>query len=150
MSSKFILSGTDNNGIRHRYSVVKNEEFKKAFIKFMTELGFDPQEIDRGFSYIETLEDGTEQHVFLKVAEIIDVCWYYKNQKYEVDVFFGKEKIILVVRTNQKDKMDGRINMIKHLELGSDWQTIKEPVAPRVSSIKTGRGTSVSVGSYKK
>ena len=46
---KFTLTGTDNDGFRHRYSFKKTEEFKKAFLKFMADLKFDPKIISRTF-----------------------------------------------------------------------------------------------------
>ena len=115
MKNKFTLTGTDNDGFRHRYSVKKNEGFKRAFVKFMVDLEFDEKKIkaswDAGFY------DENDEWVprVLKIAEIEDVCWHYQNKKYDVDVFYGRFKIIIVVRTK------GRVSMVKHLENKAEW-----------------------------
>ncbi len=112
---KFILTGTDNNGFRHRYSVKKLEEFKPAFFKFMKDLGFDEQKIKNSFLVYFENEKEVELARELKIEEITDECWNYNNKKFDVDIFFGKFKIILVIRTKN------RVPMVEHLEKKAGW-----------------------------
>jgi len=122
---KFTLTGTDNNGFRHRYSVRKNEDFKKAFVKFMVDLGFDEKKI-KG-SWIVVGEDGETERE-LKIKEIGDECWNYSNKGYDVDVFYGQFKIIIVVRTKK------RFDMVKHLVYEGKW--IKPTIVKKVKEKK--------------
>lgn len=122
VKNKFTLTGTDNNGFRHRYSVKKNEAFKKAFVKFMEDLEFDAEKIQEIIqnefmirTYIDTEKDEKEIIQKINVRDVTDVCRYYKNKKYDVDVFYGKSRIIIVVRTKY------RVPMVKHLENKSGW-----------------------------
>lgn len=115
MAKKFVLTGTDNDGFRHRYSVKKIEAFKEAFVKFMVDLRFDEEKIRRSFMGFYVDENSEHIEVPLKIEEIVDVCWNYQSSKYDVDVFFGQFKIILVIRTNK------RVPMVEHLEKEAHW-----------------------------
>ncbi len=106
---KFTLTGTSNDGYRHRYTIKKNEDFKKAFFKFMTDLEFDEDKIKRYF----LSKDGNE--IELKISDFEDVCSNYENKKYDVDVFYGRFKIIIIVRTKN------RAPVVKHLEKKAKW-----------------------------
>ena len=112
---EFILTGTDNNGYRHRYSVIKNEQFKEMFIKFMGELSFDEEEIKRGFWTSYEDEKGESIDRELKISEFEDCCRYYENEKYDVEVFYGNKKIIIVIRTKI------RRELLDNLENKSKW-----------------------------
>jgi len=136
VSGKFTLTGTDNNGFRHRYSARKNEDFKKAFVKFMVDLGFDEENIRSRFEYDD---EGSIEPIVTKVKNIEDVCDNYNNHKYDVDVFYGKFKIIIVVRTKN------RMPMVKHLQNEAKW--IKSTV---VKKIKEGKKIPVAVTPNKK
>ena len=94
LPKEFVLVGTHNDGVRHRYSVEKREDFKKPFLKFMEELGFESKEIERRFFYEKKIgEDNDKVPIYetfiLKIKDINDVCWFYKNLEYEVDIFLG-------------------------------------------------------------
>lgn len=122
MGSKFVLTGTDNNGFRHRYSIKKNEAFKKAFVKFMVDLDFDEKEmqniLEREFTtsmFVKT-EEGEEEIIRkIKIEEVEDLCRHYENKRYDVDVFYGRLRIIIVVRTKSRGPM------VRHLEKKAGW-----------------------------
>jgi len=127
--NKFILTGTNNNGIRHRHSFVKNNSFKDIFRKFLGDLGFDESVTKRLF----IKEDpGTGEPIEGSIYEYVDECHYYKNLKYEVDVFYGSKKIILVIRTNQKTLRDRRFKMLDSLESSSEWKEFEDPNKKKV------------------
>ncbi len=89
-SKKMILNGTENNGIRHRYNFDKIKSFKREFLLLMESLGFDRQKINDKFvvkEYIDTEEGETEKIWVKEVTDFIDVCWFFKNKEYEVDIF---------------------------------------------------------------
>ena len=113
---KFILMGTDNDGYRHRYSVEKNEGFKKIFIKFMLDLGFVEKELKQGFW--SSIEDKNEEHIHveLKISDFEDCCRHYENKKYDIDVFYGNKKIIFVIRCKE------RKIVVENLEDKSKWK----------------------------
>jgi hypothetical protein len=111
MTTEFTLTGTDNNGFRHRYSIKKTEDFKKAFFKFMANLEFEEDKIEKSFLG----EDNKGNRVQLKILDLEDICTHYENKKYDVDVFYGRFKIIMIVRT--KD----RTPVVKHLEKKAKW-----------------------------
>jgi len=108
---KFTLIGTDNNGFRHRYSFRKTEAFKKSFVKFMENLDFNSKDIKGTFMGY----DKDEKLINLKISEFEDCIRYYQNKKYDVDVFYGNKKIIMVVRTKK------RIPMVEHLVKKAGW-----------------------------
>lgn len=120
----FVLTGTDNNGFRHRYSVIKNEHFKKIFAEFMEELGFDKGIIARTFEGYDEVRGYFE----LRIYEFEDCCWHYENKQYDVDVFYGNKKIIIVVRTKT------RRPLLDNLEMKSRWIKV-----PKIKKIKEPR-----------
>jgi len=120
----FVLTGTDNNGFRHRYSVIKNEQFKKIFVEFMIDLGFDEKIMKETFWSHDDIKGNFE----LKISEFEDCCRYYENEKYDVDVFYGNKKIIIVIRTRKRE------SMIVNLETKSRWIKV-----PKIKKMKEGR-----------
>ncbi len=128
--------GTDNDGYRHRYSVEKNEKFKNIFIKFMKDLGFDEGEIRQGFwSY----DDHNEFE--LKISEFEDCYRYYENKKYDVEIFYGNKKIILVIKTKKRRKM------LDNLESKSKWKKFPKIIKLKKDKKKTPLiNTNVNIG----
>ena len=146
---EFILFGTDNNGVRHRYSIEKNEQFPGIFVKFMGELGFDELEIDEKFYYEENDNSGQPLgKMRVVVSHISDECWYYKNAEYEVDVFFGSKKIILVIRTGQHNERDRRAKLLDDLESKSNWKEF--PVVKRMKNKASAKAQIIGQSRSKK
>ena len=132
----FVLMGTDNDSYRNRYSVEKNENFKNIFIKFMKDLGFDEGKIKQGFwSYDD------DNKFELKISDFEDCYRYYENKKYDIEVFYGNKKIILVIRTKERRKM------LDNLESKSKWKKF-----PKVIKLKKDKkkipliNTTVNIG----
>jgi len=127
------LNGTDNDGKRHRYSFEKTEDFKQGFLELMENFGFEKEKIDSKFVIRDHVEDpentGKEiERVWIrKIKDIIDVCWYFENNKYEIDVFFGKEKVIILIRIKSSRNRDKkRREMLDKLEDESGWISEEE------------------------
>jgi len=128
---KFTLIGTDNNGFRHRHSIRKNEDFKKAFIDFMVNLDFEEEKIRGRFEY---RDEETDKLIRVKIKNIEDVCGSYSNESYEVDVFYGRFKVIIVVRTKR------RAQMVDHLVKKAKW------IKPRIiRKIREGKKAPLEV-----
>ena len=111
VKNKFILTGTDNDGFRHRYSIKKNEDFKEAFLKFMEVLEFDSKKIKQTFF----TSDEDDNPIELKIADFEDCIRHYQNKKFDVDVFYGRFKVIIIVRTK------GRRPLVEYLEKKAGW-----------------------------
>ena len=121
INKNLTINGTSNNGVRHRYSFEKDSNFKKGFIEFMSSLKFDKETIERYFIYEEDGENGECVKKIITPMEVEDRCWFFENEKYEIDVFWGKTKVIMLIRTNQKRKRDRRRKMLNELEKRSGW-----------------------------
>jgi len=131
-SSKLELTGTSNNGYRHEYSCVKKESFKKAFFNFMSVLGFEEKKIKRSFIIYTTKYDrggsAYDEPRKMKIKDMIDICDHFQNERYDVDVFYGADKIIILVRVR------GREELVKTIIDKSEWKKFPE-ISPRVEGI---------------
>jgi len=113
---KLVLNGTDNNGKRHRYSFDKTPNLKGGLRKLLISLDFDKKIVEgfiRGVFFKEIKE---EEIIEQELENIIDIVYFLKNDKYELDIFFGKEKVILLARTTDK-----REKLIDALEKKTKW-----------------------------
>jgi len=90
--AKIIITGNENNGYRYRYSFVKGEEFKEFFIRFMGKIGFEKKKV-RGYFTSTNKEENEFQ---LKIKNFNDCCEFFENGNYEIDLFFGAKKIIML------------------------------------------------------
>ncbi len=98
MVEKLILTGAGNDGFRYNYRIIKNESFKDIFPEFMVLLGFNKKEIVSS-SFYSFNKEGEE--VKFKISNFKDCYDNYNNKDYDVDVFYGSKKIILVIRTKR-------------------------------------------------
>lgn len=98
---KGILKRVGNDGYRFCYEVDKKEEFKEIFLSFMKELGFK----ERDFNYIFELPDKEGEVVELKIKEINQRVDNFRNNDFDVDVIYWRNKIEMIVRTKKKEKL---------------------------------------------
>ena len=94
---KCFLVGMGNDGYRYRYSFQKNEGFKPLICKFFFRLGFK-DEIENYFLKYEG-----ESYKEIKLENLKDVDWNFKNENFDIDIFYGFEEIILIIRTEEKE-----------------------------------------------
>jgi len=113
IKGKFKLTGIGNDSYRYYYSIVKSEEFKIPFIKFMVELGFDEKRISE---YFEDYDERGEKPIHVKINWLNDKVFTWKNEDFDIDCFFGRKKIILIIRTKKHQKL------INSLEKYSEWE----------------------------
>lgn len=120
----FILTGTENNSFRHRYSFKKNNKIKKALEKLFLKLNLVNKNNEALVKqiFIEKFEDeeGREIYFQRKIEEIIDEVYYFKNDDFEVDIFFGSNKIIVLIRSKK------RRDFVDFLEKNSSWTSDEE------------------------
>lgn len=121
---KFILAGTGNDGFWHKYHIDKSKGFREAFIRFMTFLGFERKEIQSRFNQKYESDDDDGEYIatqwVVDADEISDEIWHFKNEKYDIDVFFGEDKIFVIVRTKNRE------NMIDTLRDDVSWKSDEE------------------------
>ena len=88
------LKGIKNNRYRYELTIEKNQENVKKLIKFLKELEFKNSE----FNLLEC-KKGIDICVPIKISKIDDKCIYFRNKRYDLDLFYGNKRIILVIRT---------------------------------------------------
>ncbi len=92
MIKKPIIYGLSNKGKRNAYIIEKNSSFIPLFANFLLNCGF------KNNQYIEYSEDKS-----IKIDEWIDTQDNFKNEDYDIDIIFGKERIILIIRTVEEN-----------------------------------------------
>ncbi len=92
---KCFLISMGNDGYRYRYSFEKNEGFKPLICQFLFRLGFG----DEADSYFA--DYSCEFPKGVKIKDLKDEVWNFKNENFDIDIFYGLEEIILIVRTKE-------------------------------------------------
>lgn len=82
----------------------KQQAFFECLRKLLISLGWDKW---------ETIE-GREEDKISKWKDIVD---YYQNKSYSIDIFYGRNKIIFVVRGNKKSRQ----KLINEISKISKW-----------------------------
>ena len=106
------LISTGNDGYRYRYEIRKKNSFKKLFLDFMKELGFDKKEDLFYFNktYEFDKESGEEELVNRDITKINNHVENYRNDKFDVDLIYFEKTIVIVVRTGENDKLVKIVN----------------------------------------
>ncbi|MEK6859357.1 MAG: hypothetical protein AABX54_00945 [Nanoarchaeota archaeon] len=97
-----ISKGPDTNV----YIFLKEQKFIESIISFFKELGFDEDETQ--MMYVFTTENYNNERTepeFIDINKMKDNRINIKNKDYDIDIFVGERKIILVIRT-KKDKQE--------------------------------------------
>ena len=92
MIKKLKLSGAGNSDRRSFYMIEKKQDFFSFFANFLINCGFN------GNLYVDEYQEDPP-----KIEKFIDFQEHFKNKDYDIDVIFGKEKIILIIRANKKN-----------------------------------------------
>ena len=101
---KNLLIGTGNDGYRYKYEFKKNNKFKKAFLGFMQELGFE-EEWDLYYFDKDYKLQNEEEEIPRDLTKIRDLVEHYKNKDFDVDLFFGVKNLILIIRTKNTNML---------------------------------------------
>jgi len=87
-------------GERHNvFHIEKDEGFLKSFGDFLFGLGFDKMKIVR--ELFRPLGDFENNYSKKKYSDDLyqDEYFYFENKEFDVDIFFGKDKIIVSIFT---------------------------------------------------
>ena len=120
---KCFLVGIGNDGYRYRYSFEKSEGFKPLFCQFLFRLGFKGEADDYFTDYeSEFPKKG-------KVKNLNDIVWNFKNENFDVDVFYGLEEIILIVRTNEGEILIKVVEQLFELKKFPNKKYVKNKIS---------------------
>lgn len=97
MTDKPKLIGTGNKDGRFYYIFDKNPSFFTLFSKFLLNCGF--QDLDVYEDYLDNPPD---------INKIKNKLEHIRNDKYDIDIIYTQDRIILIIRTNNinKDNLD--------------------------------------------
>ena len=96
---KFLIIGSENDGFRHRYEIRKNESFRKPFLIFMEQLGFERWGLEHIF------KGNPDKNEKILVSDLTDWVNNFNNKDFDVDIFWGDTKIILSIRTKKRARL---------------------------------------------
>lgn len=95
---KLKLCGIRKDENRAEFTIDKTQSFVPIIRKLITKFTGD-----KPFYFL--LKDEEENGpVDERIGDLTDSCVHTKHKEYEFDIFFGKEKIILVVRSSLKNQ----------------------------------------------
>lgn len=100
---KLKLFARGNEKDRNFFIIEKNQTFFSLFPKFLLNCGF------RNNIYLDEYQDNAP-----RIDDFIDMQENFKNENYDIDLIYGKDKIILIIRTsvNLRDKLTEGIQSI--------------------------------------
>ena len=104
-NKKLIITGMGNDEFRHWYIFRKSSDIIDSLIDFFYNMGFDSYDVD----CLCDCETGKKK----KINWLIDNLYRFNNNCFDIDLFIGNKKVIIVVRT-KKRKM-----LISYLENNS-------------------------------
>lgn len=101
---KLRLYGLIKSEARNVFIIEKKKIFLDNFVKFLEALNFDRISIvTELFKLMGSSDDNYSAKKYSnKLYE--DEFFYFENKKYKVDLFFGKNKIILSIFTSSDDQ----------------------------------------------
>jgi hypothetical protein len=95
---KLNLFGMKKDGERLEIIIEKSQTFIPIIQKIVKELAKD-----RSW-FFKTEDKKTSDAIDEKIRDCTDKCEYRKYKDYEMDIFVGKKRIILVIRTSVKNQ----------------------------------------------
>ncbi len=107
--NKVKILGISKSNKHNVYVLKKQQEFFKGFRQFLVDIGVgkehDPQIDIIGRPENEYSEPDTAKE--LSINAYLDLHDHYKTWMYNVDVFYGQNKIVLVIYSlwNRQDKL---------------------------------------------
>ncbi len=110
--SKLKLYGISKQENRVHFRLGKKQAFLDVFRKILLRFGF----WDARYWHYDEIKDKDD-----KINNLTDFCDHLQNEKYDIDIIFGKKRIIVIVRAKQKDKD----KFIKELNKFCEWAKIR-------------------------
>lgn len=112
MENQLIITSISKGTEINQYIFIKEQKFIEKIISFFEDLDFNKDEAPLTYLFkTENYEiDGTEPK-YIDINAVKDIRYNIKNDEYDIDIFIGNKKIILVIRT-KKDKQKEISNKI--------------------------------------
>jgi hypothetical protein len=107
---KLKLFATSNFEDRDEFRIEKDQRALGCIKKFLESL-----ELDTSYTFITEDKDAHEKEI--RISKLTDFCQNFKNKDYNIDVFFGKDRIILVVRTAIRNRQ----KIVKEILKWCEW-----------------------------
>ena len=99
--NKTRLLGSGNKGKRSYFILEKDDSFFSLFPKFLLGCGF--KELDEYDNLEEEKKD---------ISDYTNRVENYKNAEYDIDVVFTQDRIVLIVRTENRDALTRGIKLM--------------------------------------
>jgi hypothetical protein len=113
MMKKLLILNLGNDGYRHRYALKKEEAMKGPLVKLLNAL-----KLENEAEYL-FYNEARESEKDVRISEYKDLDRHLQNKEFNVDLFFGTKKVILVVRTKKRTKL------IAAMEKYAEFEEIK-------------------------
>lgn len=101
--NKLKLIGMGNSGKRNYFVFKKDNSFFSLFPNFLESLGLD--KVSVLYEHSEEPQD---------INDLIDIQANVKNDKFDLDIIFGEDKFIVIIRTDEvnRDKLISELKKI--------------------------------------
>lgn len=102
---KLKLYGAKKEDNHCVYHIEKSELFLGQFREFLHSLGF--KKLETAIELLKLLGDSDNNYSARKYSDELyqDKYFYFENKNYKVDVFFGRERVIVSIFLTTKDQI---------------------------------------------
>jgi len=107
---KLKLYATGNEEERSYFKIEKKQTFLEKFRQLLKNLGCENFDVDYWMKDSERNKDE-------KISKTFDYCNNFKTKNCDIDIVFGKNRIIILVRTSPKNRQ----KFIKELMKFCEW-----------------------------
>ncbi len=96
---KLKLFGIKKGTTHNIFNIEKNESFLEYFREFLHTLGFKKHTTAK--ELLKLLGDSDDNYSARKYTDklYLDKYFYFENEEFKIDVFFGKERVIVSIFT---------------------------------------------------
>ena len=101
---KLKLYGVKKGDTHYVYHIEKSERFLEQFRDFLHSLGFT--KLSTAIELLKLLGDSDNNYSARKYSDelYLDQYFYFENKQYRIDVFFGKDKVLVSIFSSAKDQ----------------------------------------------
>jgi len=101
---KLKLYGIKKGETHNVFQIEKNESFLEYFRESLHELGFKKH--TTAIELLKLLGDSDDNYSAKKYSDELyqDKYFYFENEEFKIDVFFGKERVIVSIFTSSDNQ----------------------------------------------
>lgn len=101
---KLKLHGLKKGETHNVFQIEKNESFLEYFREFLHALGFKKHAT--AIELLKLLGNSDDNYSAKKYSDELyqDKYFYFKNEEFKIDVFFGKERVIVSIFTSSDNQ----------------------------------------------